>query len=53
MPVFQEVLAFFGYRVADYHSYGDHTLYIAQVEQLEISPSQAALISSESKYITL
>ena len=53
VPVCQGALAFFGCRVVDSYRYGDHTIYIGQVEELETGPSQAPLVFFESKYITL
>ena len=51
VPVLKDVLVFFGCQVVDSHLYGDHTIYIAEVKEIQRSgSSDAPLVFYESRW---
>ena len=53
LPALDDTLAFFGCRVVDSHVYGDHTIYIAQVEDICQGKSGEPLLFYESRFANL
>ncbi len=52
-PVLDGTLAFLGCRVVGSHVHGDHTIYVAEVEELSRSETGAPLLFFDSRFNTL
>ena len=52
VPAIKGVLAFFGCRVVHSHLYGDHTIYIAEVEEMSRGDSDVPLLFFEGRWYT-
>ena len=49
-PLLEGALAFFGCRVATSYVHGDHTIYIAEVEELSLAESGEPLLFFDSRF---
>ena len=53
MPLIEGSLVFWGCRVVDSHVHGDHTIYIAQVNEISLGEAAAPLLYYESRFTNL
>ena len=53
IPLIEGSLVFFGCRVVDSHVHGDHTIYIAQVNEISLGEAGVPLLFYESRFTNL
>ena len=53
IPVIEDSMAFFGCHVVDAHVHGDHTIYVAQVEDISVGTTAKPLLYYGSRFTHL
>ena len=53
IPVIEDSMAFFGCHVVDAHVHGDHTIYVAQVEDISVGTAAKPLLYYRSRFTHL
>ena len=53
IPVIEDCMAFFGCRVVDAHVHGDHTIYVAKVEDISVGTAGKPLLYYGSRFTHL